>query len=265
MKGILNMPLSPLIRRALTGIVAFVMLNAVGYAQTPPPARQLLDSMIQALGGSQFLDVKEIQTSGRFFTFKREQVAQSDLFTDHIKFPDMERLELGKEKEKIIQINRGLEGWTVKPPLKAKDDPEVEEQPVAQTQDFLKTFKTSFDYVMRFVVNSPKASVLNAGTESVDSRRADVLEVRDADRNLLRIFIDRQTRLPLKMQTRMANEATMHEEVYANWHKFNGVMTPLMVVRYKDGARTIEIRATQAAYNPGFADSMFAPPAPKSK
>jgi hypothetical protein len=177
----------------------------------------------------------------------------------------MERLELGREKEKTIQINRGLEGWTVTPPLKAKDDPQVEEQPVAQTQDFLKTFKTSFDYVMRFVVNSPKASVLNAGTESVDSRRADVLEVRDADRNLLRIFIDRQTRLPLKMQTRMANEATMHEEVYANWHKFNGVMTPLMVVRYKDGARTIEIRATQAAYNPGFADSMFAPPAPKSK
>jgi len=53
--------------------------------------------------------------------------------------------------------------------------------------------------------------------------------------------------------------------VYANWHKFDGVMTPLMVVRYKDGARTIEIRATKAAYNPGFADSMFAPPAPKSK
>ena len=96
MKGILNMPLSPLIRRALTVIVAFVMLNAVGYAQAPPPARQLLDSMIQALGGSQFLDVKEIQTSGRFFTFKREEVSQSDLFTDHIKFPDMERLELGK-------------------------------------------------------------------------------------------------------------------------------------------------------------------------
>ncbi|HVQ63004.1 MAG TPA: hypothetical protein VMT78_00645, partial [Terriglobia bacterium] len=94
---------------------------------------------------------------------------------------------------------------------------------------------------------------------------ADVLEVRDADRNLLRIFIDRQTRLPLKMQTRMANESIMHEEVYANWHKFDGVMTPLMVVRYKDGARTIEIRATKAAYNPGFADSMFAPPAPKSK
>ena len=156
--------------------------------------------MIEALGGSQFLDVKEIQTSGRFFTFKREQVSQSDLFTDYIKFPDMERLELGKEKEKTIQINRGLEGWTVTPPLKAKDDPQVEEQPVAQTQDFLKTFKTSFDYVMRFVVNSPKASLLNTGTESVDSRRADVLEVRDADRNLLRIFVDRQTHLPLKMQ-----------------------------------------------------------------
>ena len=53
----------------------------------------------------------------------------------------------------------------------------------------------------------------------------------------------------------------MHEEVYANWHKFDGVMTPLMVVRYKDGVKTMEIRAEKVAYNPGFPDSLFAPPA----
>src|SRR5262245_55720016 len=86
----LNMPLSPLVRRSLTVVVAFVLLNGMAYAQTTPAARQLLDSMIQALGGNQFLDVKEIQTSGRFFGFKREEVSQSDLFTDYIKFPDME-------------------------------------------------------------------------------------------------------------------------------------------------------------------------------
>jgi hypothetical protein len=41
-------------------------------------------------------------------------------------------------------------------------------------------------------------------------------------------------------------------------------MTPLMVVRYKDGAKTMEIRAQSAKYNPGFPDSLFAPPT-KSK
>jgi len=264
MKGTLNMPQSPLIRFALTVAVAFVFLGKSAQAQTTAAARELLDSMITALGGKQFLDVKEIQTSGRFFTFKRDQVSASDLFVDHIKFPSMERLEFGREKEKSVEIHRGLEGWMVMP-AKGKGDPEVSEMSVVQTEEFLTNFKTSFDYVVRFVVNAPRSSVLNPGSESVDSRRADVLEVRDADKNLMRIFIDRGSRLPVKMQTRLATESIVHEEIYANWHKFDGVMTPLMVVRYKDGEKTIEIRAEKAVYNPGFADSLFAPPVPKSR
>ena len=69
MKGILNMPLSPLIRRVVIVIVAFVMLNAVAYAQTAPAARQVLDYMIEALGGEAFLDVDDIHTTGRFFFY----------------------------------------------------------------------------------------------------------------------------------------------------------------------------------------------------
>ena len=264
MKRTLTMPQPPLIRCTLTVVIAFLLFNASGYAQTTTSARQLLDSMIDALGGKQFLEVTEIQTSGRFFTFKRAQVAASDLFVDHIKFPDRERLEFGKAKDKSVEIHRGLEGWMVTPP-KGKGEPEVAEMSSVQTEEFLRNFRTSFDYVVRFIVNSPKASILNPGSESVDSRRADVLEVRDADKNLMRLFIDRGTRLPVKMQTRLSTESALHEETYANWHKFDGVMTPLMVVRYKDGDKTIEIRAEKAAYNVGFADSLFAPPVTKSK
>lgn len=119
----------------------------------------------------------------------------------------------------------------------------------------------SFDYVVRFVATSPKASVLNTGSEVIDFKRADVVEIRDADKNLMRIFIDRQTQLPLKTQTRRANESSLHEETYGNWHAFDGVMTPLMVVRFRDGVKTMEIRAQSAKYNPGLADSLFAPPA----
>jgi hypothetical protein len=53
----------------------------------------------------------------------------------------------------------------------------------------------------------------------------------------------------------------VREEVYANWHAFDGVMTPLMVVRYNNGIKTMEIRASAAEYNSGLADSLFAPPA----
>src|SRR5262245_23264243 len=248
---------SPLIRCSIAVVLVLAPLSSSGYSQTQPAARQLLDSMINALGGRWFLEVTEIQTTGRFFTFKRDEVASADNYTDYMKFPDKERTEFGRDKEKTVQINRGLEGWIVKPPDKPKGDPDVQEQSPAATEDALKDFKMSFDYVVRFIVNSPKATVLSTGSEVVDSRRADVVEIRDQDKNLMRIFIDRDTRLPLKTQTRRANESSLHEESYANWHTFDGVNTPLMVVRHKDGAKTMEIRVQSAKYNPGFPDSLF--------
>ena len=54
----------------------------------------------------------------------------------------------------------------------------------------------------------------------------------------MRIYIDRNSHLPVKSQARLSNESILHEEVYANWHEFDGVMTPLMLIRYKDGAKT---------------------------
>jgi hypothetical protein len=237
----------------------------MGQAQTMTPgARQLLDAMIQALGGQQFLSVREIQTSGRFFLFNtRGEISQSDVYTSYIKYPDMDRTEFGKDKIKPGRINRGTEGWTITPPAKGKD-PDVAPQSDGETEEFLRGFRTSFNYMMLFVVNTPKASVLHTGSESVEMRRADILEIRDSQKNLLRVFVDRETRLPIKTQTRLADETFTDERVYANWHRFGGVMTPLKVSRTRDGVKIQEMFIDTAAYNLGFPDSLFAPPA-KSK
>ena len=73
----------------------------------------VLDGMIEALGGSTFLDVKEIHTSGRFFSFSKGELSGSDHFEDYIKMPDSERTEFGTTRNKEININRGSEGWKI--------------------------------------------------------------------------------------------------------------------------------------------------------
>jgi len=240
---------------------ALVVLLSVApnvHAQSRP--MQTLDQMIAALGGQAFQNVKDIHTTGRFFSFTRGELSGADIFSDYIKFPDMERTEFGKEKQKTIRINRGNEGWLIQPGVK-KGESDVKAQSAAETEDFMTNFKTSFDYMMRFVANAPQSSVLNAGTQVVDFKRTDVLEIRDAKKNLLRIFIDRETHLPVKTQTRLAGESTIHEDVLANWHRFDGVMTPLMLVRFKDGEKQMEVRTETVEYNLKLADSLFAPPA----
>lgn len=250
--------------RTLGFLICFAALGVTAPAQTPT-AKSVFDSMIQALGGKAFLDVKEAQFSGRFFQFNRGEVSASDLYAELVRFPDKRRLEFGKENQKRLEINDGEKGWKVTPPEKRNGTPDVQPQAARETQAFLDEMETSFDYVTRFLVNTPKTSLVNAGSDLVEFKRVDVLEFRDEDKNLLRMYVDRQTHLPIKVQMRRANESRILEKTWANWHKFDGVMTPLMEVQYQDGVKVMEIRIEKVAYNPGFADSLFAPPVPAAK
>src|SRR5262245_38408050 len=107
---------------AAAAAAVLVLHNAWGQSRSNP----VIEAMIEALGGPTFLNVKEIHTSGRFFSFSKGELSGSDLFEDYIKLPDMERTELGREKNKSITINRGAEGWKIEP----KQDPEP--QPAVQ-------------------------------------------------------------------------------------------------------------------------------------
>jgi hypothetical protein len=211
-----------------------------------------VDQMIEALGGQAFLNVRDIHSSGRYFAFdRRGELNGSDLFSDYIRFPDSERTEFGSIKFKTIKINHGKEGMRVE----GKKDPE--QQTPGEVEEFLKDFKTSIDYVLRFVIKDRQTTIQNLATEIIEFKRTDVVELRDPAKNRIRIYIDRGTHLPVKMQVQRNDDAKLREEQYANWHKFQGVMTPLFVSRYTDRLKTMEIRAETVVYDSGLADNLF--------
>jgi hypothetical protein len=233
------------------------LLVAPNPGQTQTKANQLIDQMIDALGGQTFLDVKDIHTTGRFFAFTRGQLSGSDIFSDYIKFPDMERVEFGPTTRRTTQINRGKEGWKIV----AKKG--TEPQSAGEVEEFLKGVKTSMDYVLRFTLEERQATVQTLPSEMIDFKRVDIVELRDADKNRIRFYVDRDTHLPVKMQVRRTDESKIREEQYSNWHKFEGVMTPLYVSRLSDNVKTMEIHLETADYNSGLSDNLFAPPASK--
>src|SRR5690348_14313963 len=98
--------------------IALFFLAVPLQAQNPQP-RKVLDDMIVKLGGQAFLDVNDIHTSGRFYQFKRGDLAGLESFSDYIRFPMAERTEFGKDKNKEITINNGENGWKITP--KEKD------------------------------------------------------------------------------------------------------------------------------------------------
>jgi hypothetical protein len=226
-----------------------------GQPQAAAAGRKLAEDMIDALGGKAFLEIREVEAHGTAYGFRRDEINGFSPYIDFVRFPDTRRTEWGSGREKRIEINKGPEGWI----LTGRDGRDVKPQSEREIEEFLDRMKTSFQVVVRSVLNTPESTLLSTGSQIVDSRRADLIEVRDKDKNLIRFFIDRQTRLPLRMQVRPAGESSLYEEAYANWHTFQGVVTPLFVTQYKDGVKTFENRREKVVYNGGLADSLFGP------
>jgi hypothetical protein len=246
-----------MVQRFLALCLLFYSLTSASASWAQTKSNETIDQMIAALGGPAFLDVKDIRTNGRLFTFSHGDLSSSDLFSDYIKFPDMERTEFGTLNRKTITINRGKEGWKIVGKRAA------EAQAAAEAEEFLKGFQTSFDYVLRFVINERQTTVQKVGAEIIDFKRVDVVEVRDPEKNLFTFYIDRDAHLPLKMQVRRTGESKVREEQYNNWHRFQGVMIPAYVSRLTDGVKSMEIHLDTAAFNSGLSDNLFAPPTSK--
>lgn len=232
----------------LVGILCLLM-STEALAQIDP--QDILNKALQNLGGATYTDVVDIEAHGRFFQFQRGELVGGDHFSDYIKFPNKERIEFGKDR-KSAQINNGEEGWNI-------NDKEVQEQIREQIDVFWEEFKVSLDYLMRFVVGSPNTTLQYVGREMLDFRRVDVLELRDEDRTRINLFIDRESGLILKKTMRRLDDPTIHEEVYSNYHEIDNVLTPLLIHRYTNGMKNMEIRFNEVIYNTGISDRVFTP------
>jgi hypothetical protein len=242
-----------MMRRLINLLVLLViaLTSPTVSAQSPPP-KKILEDMLHALGGQAYLDVDDIHTTGRFYQFKRGELSGGDTFEDYIKFPMMERTEFGREKRKEIQINNADQGWKITP-----KDKEPKEQVPAEIEEFKAAFRTSLDYILRFTLSDSKTTIQHVGSEILDFNRADLIELRDGLKNRIVFYIDRTTKLPVKMQVRRSDEKIFREERYGNWHAFQGIRTPLYVGRFTDGEKTMEMRLDSAVYNSNLPDSLF--------
>jgi hypothetical protein len=233
-------------------IGAFILFCTPAGAQSGKPTT-VINDMITALGGKAFLEVREIQSSGKIFGFKNDVMSGSDVFVDYVKFPDKRRTEYGTYRIKPAEIINGDAGWNI-------DLSKVDAKPPAEAKSLQAGFKTGFQYVARFILNRPGLVMQHVGTELISFKSNDVIEFRDSG-NLFRLFVDQQSHLPTKIEVRREGETFLREEQFANWHDFKGIKTALFIIRFKDGEREREIRFDNVSYNPGMADSLFAPPA----
>jgi outer membrane lipoprotein-sorting protein len=237
-------------------------------------AKELLKDLVAAFGGAGYSDVRESQCHGRraLFGHNGELTGYID-FTDFRKYPDKQRVEfLSKGRNTILQSLIGLDGldfahggivitvyngdhgWTY-------DKSGVNEMPASSVSDFQEQVKRNIDNLIRVRVNEPGMLLRYAGTDTVDLKQVDWVEITDPDQRVFKLALDHSTHLLLRSVIVTTDEEfhQLDQDVikYSNYQLKDSVWTPLQVVREHNGRRTAQMFFDSCSFNPGFPDSLF--------
>ncbi|MFZ0638650.1 MAG: hypothetical protein WAN33_16245 [Candidatus Acidiferrales bacterium] len=224
--------------------------------QSAAKAKSLLQGMIQALGGSAYLNVKDSTCKGRLGSFGHSGALSGyDVFFDLVKEPDKDRQEMSK-KRNIIYVTNGNQGWVL-------DRGGVSEEPAEQIADNQRELQVDLDYILRFRLNQPDMIFHYVGPDVVDLKEADWVEIDDPQGHEIRIAIARLTHLPIRKEVATRDPIThmRAEEVdyFSNFQKVDGVMMYFQQTRFRNGMKVFQVfyDPDGCKFNTGLQDSLF--------
>lgn len=217
-------------------------------------AKDLLQQMIQALGGDAWLNAPGYELIGRTSGFYQGKPtgAITD-FWDYHQPPDKERIELGKKRQ-VYEFFIGDQGWEIT--YKGK-----RALPKDEMDDYLRRRNHSVDAVARVWIKDAGALYLYGGQEQVERRLADKITILSSTNDNLTLDLDASTHLPVRRSFEwrdpLYRDKNVEGEEYDDYHKFNGISTPFSVTRYHNGDMTNQRFLYNVVYGGALPPEMF--------
>lgn len=250
--------------------------------QSEAKGKQILRDLIAGLGGPGYTEARESECSGRraLFGHSGDLTGYID-FTDFRHYPDKARIEYTRKGRNTILLSLiGLDGldfahggivialyngdhaWSY-------DRSGVSELPVTSVTDFQESVKRNVDNLLRFRLNEPGLSIRFGGSDTVDLRQVDWVEINDSEGRKYRLAVNHSTHYLDRMV--VSTEDTENQQVnddttiYTNYQLKDGVWTPMQQTREHNGRRTAQFFLDSCRFNPGFPQDLFSKDSLKSR
>jgi hypothetical protein len=237
------------------GLLLAIMLVPHGRAQNPDSlmpeastakAKQLLDQLITALGGPTYLDIRDSHCEGRLARFAHNgEMSGYTPFKDYWLYPDANRTDYSK-KGVIINLYSGDKGWTL-------DKGGVSELSAASIGYFQEQAKKDINNLLRNRLKEPGMQIRFGGTDVVDLKTVDWVDITDPEQRNFRLAVDRSTHLLVRAVVSTPDENThdrsVETSIYANFQLMDGVRTPLQITTDRDGRRVAQVFFNFCRYN----------------
>ena len=250
--------------------------------QSEAKGKQVIHDLIAGLGGPGYTEVRESECSGLRSLFGHSgDLTGYIAFNDFRQFPDKARIEYSRKGRNtillsligldgldfahggiVIALYNGDRGWSY-------DRTGVSELPVTSVTDFQESVKRSVDNLLRFRLKEPGLSIRFGGSDTVDLRQVDWVEINDSEGRKYRLAVNRSTHLLDRVV--VSTEDTENQQVnddttiYTNYQLKNGVWTPMQYTKEHNGRRSAQFFLDSCRYNPGFPQDLFSKDSLKSR
>jgi hypothetical protein len=217
-------------------------------------AKELIQQAIQGLGGSAYLNVHDATCMGKLSQFGHSgELNGFAKFIDYTIPPNKDRTE-NLPKRNLINIMNGEKGWV----LDRGGVSPAAETDVATYQDDV---RKDIDNILRHRVKEPGMIFRYGGSDVVDLKEADWVELVDSENRTVRFAIAKSTHLPIRKEVISRDKDTRTRvdelEYYSNYHPIGGIETPYQITRERNGRKVYQVFFEKCDYNTNLSDSLF--------
>jgi len=253
----------------LTALSLSFQVSAQDKTVTPPAAvdktEAIINHAIEALGGSNYLNVKTTVGRGFFTAFQDGHSQLPTRFLDYIAYPDRERTEFVSLGIRVIQTNDREIGWLFDGATKTLSDMKA-----PQIADFKRSMRTSVENLLHGWWKKEGATLSYAGRrEAGVGKRNETIRLTYPDGFWIEYEFGARDGLPAKvLYALMRKKADTDERVETSEEDrlgkpitIQGITAPWVVDHYINGVQTSRISYESLEYNQPIPDSLFAKPA----
>ena len=239
---------------ALLGVIALTVLPSLARAQNPnditpdasaAKAKAILQQAIDALGGAAYLNVHNSDCTGRYAQFQHSGEIGGYLeIREYREMPDKSRIEYDP-KAIIVNVYAGDKGWSL-------DRSGVSELPASDMADYQEQLRMQLGNVLRNRLNDPSLFFRYGGSDVVDLKQADWVEIGDQGRTL-RVAVGRSDHLPirsvLELRDPKTGEKTERSTYYTSYHLIDSIQTPFRESRFLNGRQVYQVFWESCSHN----------------
>ena len=243
-----------LCRLLLVGI-ACASAATVRAADAPEP-RAIIDSAIKALGGAEKLQKYKAarwEDKGTYYGFGDDGAPYTGKYA--AVYPDKFRMEIVDVFTVVID---GEKGWT-------KMGGDVHEMSADEVREGREQFHAGMLSGLTPLIDGKGYTLSPAGEIDVEGKPAVGVNVTHKDHRDVTLYFDKQSRLPVKLETtvkaeELGGKEVKEEDLFRDYKDVDGMKVPMKMVVLRDGKKYVESETVSVEPLESLDDSVFAKP-----